>query len=82
MGTVIIVQSQPHLLGVVGTLHASRRFAGCLNSRQQKSDQNTNDRDDDEKFKKGESTYFSPPPILTILLFLLMEKPFITKSEL
>jgi hypothetical protein len=40
---VVIVNGQRNLLQVIGALHAPRRLAGGLNSRQQQGDQNAND---------------------------------------
>jgi len=54
--------SQRELLEVVGALHSPCGFAGGLNGRQKKGDQNTDDRDDDEKFNKSKTTWFAPPP--------------------
>jgi hypothetical protein len=40
------VLSQRKLFQIVGTLHASRRFAGSLNGWQQKTNQYADDRND------------------------------------
>ena len=48
-----IMNGQTDLLEIVRALHTTRGFACGLYGRQQKSDQNTDDRDDDKKFNKG-----------------------------
>jgi hypothetical protein len=47
------MQCKPHLFEVVRALDATCRFAGRLNCWQKKSDEKTDDRDDDQKFDEG-----------------------------
>jgi hypothetical protein len=52
------MQCKPHLFEVVRALDATCRFAGRLNCWQKKSDENTDDRDDDQKFDERKATVF------------------------
>jgi len=49
------VHSEHTLLEIVRALHPTRGFAGRLHRREKKTDQNTDDRDDDEEFDKSET---------------------------
>jgi hypothetical protein len=57
---VKIVNAESHLFQVIGTLHSSCGFSGCLYSRQQKGNQHTDDCNDDEKFDESESVTALP----------------------
>ena len=52
---VIVVQGKTKLFEVVGALHTSCRFARRLDCGKEKTDQNTNDRDNDKKFYERET---------------------------
>jgi hypothetical protein len=52
------MQCKPHLFEVVRALDATCRFAGRLNCWQKKSDENTDDRDDDQEFDERKATVF------------------------
>jgi hypothetical protein len=69
MGIVIGMQCQRNLLEIVGALHPSSRFASGLNGGQQECDQNSDDRNNNEKFNEGKSLYFAPPPQFNTFLF-------------
>ena len=56
---VKIVDRETELFQVIGTLSSSGCLPCGLNRRQKKSDQDTNDRNDDEKFDKGEAASFT-----------------------
>jgi len=61
---MVIMDRQSDLFEIVGTLHSPCRFSRGLNGRQKKSNQDTDDRDDDKKFNKGktaEAVYIAPP---------------------
>jgi len=53
-GIVKIVNSQSHLFEMVGTLHPPCGFACCLNGRQKKGDEHSDNRNDDKKFDECE----------------------------
>jgi hypothetical protein len=55
MDIVIIVESKPVLFEVICTTHSSSGFAGCLDGRQEKGDEHSDNRNDNEKFDKGKS---------------------------
>ena len=59
MSVVVIVETEHELLDFIGTRHPPCGFAGSLNGREQECDQNTNDRNDNKKFDKGESANFA-----------------------
>jgi len=65
MDIVVIMKSQDDLLLLVRTSHSSGGFACRLDGRQQKSDEHSDNRNDDEKFDKGEGIVapqaFAPP---------------------
>ena len=69
---------QPELLEVVGALHAARGLACGLDRRKEQSDQNTDDRDNDQKFDEGKTDASCPRPVLrmkqSVHVSLLMEK--------
>jgi hypothetical protein len=47
---MVIVQPKPDLLEVVAATHPASRFASCLNRGQEKSNQNANNGNHDQKF--------------------------------
>jgi hypothetical protein len=49
------VDTQPYLFKVVGALYLHCGFAGSLHGRQQKGDQHSDNRNDNEKFDKSKS---------------------------
>jgi len=51
---MVVMNGQPQLLNVVGTLHPPRRLPRNLYRRKQQSYQYTNDRNHNEKLDKGE----------------------------
>lgn len=53
---VIVVTRQRQLFQMVAALHPSRRFASCLDGRQQQGNQDANDRNDHEQFNEGETS--------------------------
>jgi len=55
MGIVIVVQCQSKLPQMILTSHPPCRFTSCLNCRQKKSDQNTDDRNNDEEFNQSKT---------------------------
>ncbi len=55
IGVVVVVQSDAELLQVVLTLRPPGGFPGLLNSRQQQSDENGDDRNDNEQFDQRKS---------------------------
>jgi hypothetical protein len=50
----VIVEREADLPQVIRALCPPSRLTGCLDGREQKSDQHANDRDDDEQFDEGE----------------------------
>ena len=54
LNVVEVLRGQSELLQVVCALHTTRRFTSSLHRRQKKTDQDTDDRDDDKKFNEGE----------------------------
>jgi hypothetical protein len=56
---VVVLDGQPELFQVVRALHTTGGFASGLNGREKQTDQNTDDRDDDQKFDKGEALAFT-----------------------
>jgi hypothetical protein len=68
---VKVVNAETELLEMVRTLHPPCRLTGGLHSGQKKSNQNTDDGDDDKKFNERETALlgltpaamtFYPPP--------------------
>jgi len=70
------MQREKPLLDIVRALHPASRFTGRLNRRQQKRDQNSNNRNDDEKFNKGKSSLIATPPILTFISLFMEQLSF------
>jgi hypothetical protein len=62
-GIVKVVDGKSHLFQIIGALHPSCCLTGCLHGGQKKSDQHSDNRDDNEQFDEGEAkTYPNPPP--------------------
>jgi len=59
------------LFQIVRALHSASSFTRRLNGRQKKGDQNSNDRNYNQKFNKGKGSYIAPPPILTFFIINL-----------
>jgi len=53
VNVVEVLRGQTDLFQLVRALHTTRRLAGRLNGRKKKTDQNTDDRDNDQQFDKG-----------------------------
>ena len=51
--SMVIVQSQPHLFQVVGTLGAGSSFPNALHRRNQQTHQNRNDGNHHQQFNQG-----------------------------
>lgn len=54
----IVQHGQAHLLEVVAALHTASSLASCLHRWQQKTNQNADDRNDNEKFDESESLVY------------------------
>ena len=50
VGVVVIVQREPQLLEIIGTLHATGRLASCLDGWKKQSDENADDGDHHQQF--------------------------------
>ena len=70
---VVVVSCQHELFHVVGTLHSLCCRASRLHGGQEKRDQDTDNRDDNEKFDEsegaGKSTTAYPPPSSILTFF-------------
>ncbi len=55
MPIFVIVQSQRHLLEVIGALNAPRRLTGRLHGGEQERDENADDGDDHQKLDERKS---------------------------
>ena len=64
VGVVIVLQSKSKLLYLISALHTARGLARSLNGRKKKTDQNTDDRDNDQQFYEGKAVII-PPPVIT-----------------
>jgi len=56
---MVSVQCQPNLLEVIETGIPPCRLTGCLDCRQQKPDEHSNDRNHDQEFNEGETMSMS-----------------------
>jgi hypothetical protein len=55
------------LFQVILTLHPSRCFSNCLDSREHKGEQHADNHDNDEQFDEGEADVFTIGKVVLIL---------------